>query len=57
MVLFVMLLAIGGRSLSRVARGLIIAGIAINLFGAWSFDRHWKYYRVGGDAYDVIIRH
>jgi hypothetical protein len=57
MVFLVMLLAIGGRPLSRVARGLIAFGIAINLFGAWSFDREWKYYRVGGNAYDVIIKH
>ena len=57
MVFLLMLLAIGGRPLTRLARGLIIAGVAINLFGAWTFDREWKYYRVGGDAYDVIIRH
>jgi hypothetical protein len=35
----------------------VIAGIVINLFGAWSFDREWKYYRVGGAAYDVIVAH
>ncbi|HEY5951123.1 MAG TPA: hypothetical protein VIV40_36780 [Kofleriaceae bacterium] len=57
MVFLIMLLAIGGRPLTRLARGLVLAGIAINLFGAWSFDRDWKYYRLGGDAYDVIIRH
>lgn len=57
MVFVIMLLAVGGRPLTRVAKALIIAGIAINLFGAWSFDRRWEYYRVGGDAYDVIIRH
>jgi hypothetical protein len=57
MVFLLMLLAIGGRPLTRVARGLIVLAIAINLFGAWSFDREWKYYRVGGDAYDVIVRH
>jgi hypothetical protein len=56
-VFMLMLLAIGGRPLTRLAKGLIIAGIALNLFGAWTFDRDWKYYRVGGDAYDVIIRH
>jgi hypothetical protein len=57
MVFLVMLLAIGARPLTRVAKGLIIAGVVVNLFGAWTFDRDWKYYRVGGDAYDVIIRH
>jgi hypothetical protein len=57
LVLLVMLLAIGGRPLTRVAKTLIIAGIAINLFGALTFDRDWKYYRVGGNAYDVIVAH
>lgn len=57
MVFLIMLLAVGGRPLTRLARGLVIAGVVINLFGAWSFDRRWEYYRVGGDAYDVIIRH
>jgi len=56
MVFLIMLLAIGARPLTRLARGLIITGVVINLFGAWTFDREWKYYRVGGDAYDVIIR-
>jgi hypothetical protein len=55
--LLVMLLAIGGRPLTRVARALIVAGIAINLFGAITFDRSWQYYRVGGNAYDVVIAH
>ncbi len=56
-VFLVMLLAIGARPLTKLARGLIIAGVVINLFGAWTFDRDWRYYRLGGDAYDVIIRH
>ncbi len=57
MVFLVMLLAIGGRPLTRVAKGLIIAGVVINLFGAITFDRAWKYYRVGGNAYDVVVAH
>jgi hypothetical protein len=57
LVLLLMLLAIGGRPLTRVAKALIIAGIAINLFGALTFDRDWQYYRVGGNAYDVIVPH
>jgi hypothetical protein len=56
-VLLVMLLAIGGRPLTRFARGLIVAGIVINLFGAVTFDRDWRYYRVGGSAYDVVVPH
>ena len=57
MVFLLMLLAIGGRPLTRVAKALIIAGVVINLFGAWTFDREWKYYRFGGNAYDVIVAH
>lgn len=57
LVLLIMLLAIGGRPLTWLARTLILAGIAINLFGALTFDRHWKYYRAGGNAYDVVVRH
>jgi hypothetical protein len=55
--LLVMLLAIGGRRLTWLAKALIVAGIAINLFGALTFDRAWQYYRVGGNAYDVIVPH
>ena len=57
LVLLVMLVAIGGRPLTWFARALIIAGIAINLFGALTFDRAWQYYRVGGNSYDVIVPH
>jgi hypothetical protein len=53
--LLVALLAIGGRPLGRVARALIALGIAVNLFGAITFDRDWQYYRVGGNAYDVVV--
>ena len=57
MVFLVMLLAIGGRPLGRLAKGLIIAGIAINLFGALTFDRDWRYYKLGNNTYDVIVAH
>jgi hypothetical protein len=39
-----MLLAIGGRPLTRTWRGLILFGIAVNLFGAITFGRAWQYY-------------
>ena len=55
MVFLVMLLAIGGRPLSRVAKTLIIAGVVVNLFGAWMFDREWKYIRHADKAYDVVV--
>ncbi len=54
-VFFVMLLAIGGRPLTRVAKALIVVGIVVNLFGALTFDREWQYYRVAGNAYDVVV--
>jgi hypothetical protein len=57
MVFLVMLLAIGGRPMSRVMKRLIIAGVVINLFGAITFDRQWKYYRTGGNTYDVVVAH
>ena len=57
LVLLIMLLAIGGRPLTRFAKALIVAGIVVNLFGAITFDRVWTYYRVGGNAYDVVVAH
>lgn len=57
MVFLIMLLAIGGRALTPVAKLLIVLGIAINLFGAYTFDRDWSYYRLGGNAYDVVVAH
>jgi len=57
LVFLVMLLAIGGRPLGRMARALVVAGIVVNLFGAITFDRRWEYYRVGGNAYDVVVAH
>ncbi len=57
MVFLVMLLAIGGRPLKKLAKGLIVAGIVINLFGAITFGRNWQYYRAGASAYDVVVPH
>lgn len=57
LVLLIALLALGGRPLGRAARVLIIAGIAVNVFGAITFDRMPAFYRWGGDAYDVVVRH
>ncbi len=44
-VFLVMLLAIGGRPLTRTVKALIVAGIVINAFGAATFDREGKLYR------------
>ena len=49
-----LLVAVGGRPLGWPARALIVFGIVVNLFGAITFDRHWKYY---DRTYDVVIRH
>ncbi|MCG8417279.1 MAG: hypothetical protein MJE77_04960 [Proteobacteria bacterium] len=57
MPLLVLLLAIGGRPLGRVARALIIAGIIINLFGAITFARDYRYYRVDPGTYSAVIKH
>ena len=57
LVLLILLLAVGGRPLTRTAKALILAGIVINLFGAITFDRAWQYYRVGGNSYEVIVAH
>jgi len=55
MVLLFALLCVGGRPLTWVARGLIVAAIAINLFGAVTFARFNQYYDT--KSYDVVIRH
>ena len=57
MVFLVMLLAVGGRPLRTFSKALIGFGIVVNLFGAVTFDRNWAYYRVGGNAYDVVVPH
>ncbi|MEZ4399459.1 MAG: hypothetical protein R3B06_05550 [Kofleriaceae bacterium] len=56
-VFLVLLVAVGGRPLGRLARGLIVVGIVVNLFGAWSFARHPTYYRLGGNAYGTVVAH
>ena len=43
--------------IAALAKTLIVIAIAINLFGAFTFDRDWRYYRVAGNAYDVIVSH
>jgi hypothetical protein len=57
LVLLILLLAVGGRPVTRTVKALIAAGIVINLFGAITFDRAWQYYRVGGNSYEVVVAH
>lgn len=54
-VFLVLLLAVGGRPLGRVAKTLIVLSIVINLFGAWTFGRHHQFYN--GGSYNVVIPH
>ena len=56
-VFLVALLAVGGRPLGKIARGLIVVGIIVNLFGATTFGREMKYYRLAGNAYQTIVAH
>lgn len=53
----ILLLAVGGRRFGWGTRALLALGVAINLFGAWSFLGHPEYYRVGGSAYGTIVSH
>jgi hypothetical protein len=48
-----MLIAVGDRPFGKLAKTLIVIGVVINLFGAYSFDREWKYYRL--DKRDAVI--
>ncbi len=52
MVLLFVLVAVGGRPLGRVGKALIVVGIAVNLFGAVTFDRMPQYYK---GNYGVVI--
>jgi hypothetical protein len=40
----ILLLAIGGRPLTRTWKALILVGVAVNLFGAVTFGRMWQFY-------------
>ena len=42
-----LLLAIGGRPMTRTMRALILVGVAVNLFGAITFGRAWQFYHEG----------
>jgi hypothetical protein len=57
MVILVALLALGGRPLTRTFRTLIVVGILINLFGAVTFNREWKYYRADNATYSTVVAH
>jgi hypothetical protein len=56
-VLLVMLLAVGGRPLGRAFKAVVIVAIAVNLFGALTFGRDHRFYRVDQAAYRCVIAH
>jgi hypothetical protein len=51
----VLLLAVNGRPLSRLSRALIVLSMAINLFGAVTFDRYPQFYRADSAAYEALV--
>lgn len=55
--LLILLLAIGDRPLRRGFKALVILAIAINLFGALTFARDYRYYRADHAAYSTVIPH
>lgn len=54
-VFLVLLLAVDARPLTRLARALIVAGVAINLFGAVTFGRYQQFYRADRAAYQALV--
>jgi hypothetical protein len=47
LLLLMMLLAVGGRPMTRTMKALILIGIGVNLFGAITFQRAWQFYQEG----------
>lgn len=47
LIALVMLLAIGGRSMTKTWKALIVLGVLVNLFGAITFNRMWNFYHEG----------
>lgn len=56
-VFLLMLLAIGGRPLTRPTKALIVIAIAVNLFGAITFNRANKLYRFDNATYSTVVAH
>jgi hypothetical protein len=53
--LLLLLLALGGRRFGKLFAAAVVFGIAVNLFGAITFDRVWKHY-AGGKLRDEIYQ-
>jgi len=54
-VFLILLLAVGGRPITRLMKVLIVVSILVNLFGAITFNRHREYY--DGGTYQVVVPH
>lgn len=54
-VFLVLILAVDARPLTRLAQGLIVASIAVNLFGAATFNRYPRFYRSDRAAYEALV--
>jgi hypothetical protein len=57
LVFLVLLLAVGGRSLSRSVQALIVVGVVVNLFGAITFHRMPRHYRTDNSTYGCVVPH
>jgi hypothetical protein len=57
MVLLLLLLAVGAAPPTRLFKALIVLAVAINLFGALTFGRDYRFYRLDQAAYQTVIAH
>jgi hypothetical protein len=55
MLFLVLLLVVGGRPLTHLARGLIVVGILVNLIGAITFVRSPQHYRMDNATYNTVV--
>lgn len=54
-VFLVLILAVDTRPLTRLAQGLIVASVVVNLFGAATFNRYPRFYRADRAAYEALV--
>ena len=54
-VFLVVLLALQTRPLGRLGVGLVVLSIAVNTFGALTFDRSPQFYRGDAEAYRALV--
>lgn len=54
-VFLLLILAVDTRPLTRLAKGLIVAAVVINTFGAVTFNRYPQFYRADRAAYEALV--